>query len=64
MGDWRVSVGGDASGGWLVDVHDGHYHAVYRPEAVDGGEAEASARRMHAEAFHPANDIEPHDPAT
>lgn len=48
--------------GWLVDIHDGHYHAVYRPEVADAEEAEAMARRMHAEAFHPANDTVSRDP--
>lgn len=62
MSDWRVACGGDSGGGWLVDIHDGHYHAVYRPEAVDAEEAEVMARRMHAEAFHPANDTVSRDP--
>lgn len=28
----RLSVDGDAEGGWLVDIHDGKMNGCYRPE--------------------------------
>jgi len=43
----RVTVGGDAAGGWLVDIHDGEKNVVYSPEAATAEEAEAKARAAH-----------------
>lgn len=50
----RISVGGDAEGGWLIDVHDGVNHAVYSPSAKNAEEAEKLALDAHKEAFPPA----------
>lgn len=50
---WRVSVGGDPTGGWMVDIHDGENHGVYSPEAADAEEAERLARDAHTAAHHP-----------
>ncbi len=42
----RLSAGGDAEGGWLVDVHDGVKHGVYRPEGVTS-DAAALVAALH-----------------
>jgi hypothetical protein len=44
----NISVGGDAAGGYLVDVHDGDRHGVYRPaDVANDHEAFASAIQQH-----------------
>lgn len=43
----NISVGGDAAGGYLVDVHDGTKSGVYRPDAADDHEAFAAALKEH-----------------
>ena len=43
----RVTVGGDAVGGWLVDIHDGDKNVAYSPEAATAEEAEDKARIAH-----------------
>lgn len=44
----NISVGGDAAGGYIVDVHDGEKYGVYRPENVtDDGAALVSAIKEH-----------------
>lgn len=35
----RISVGGDAEGGWLVDIHDGETNSVHRPSGATAIEA-------------------------
>lgn len=64
----RVTVQGDATGGWLVDIHDGNTSKVYSPEAATAEEAEAKARAAHGlapvviapvEAAPPENDPAP-----
>jgi hypothetical protein len=48
----NISVGGDAAGGFLVDVHDGDKRGVYRPANVeDDHGAFASAVREHDPAL-------------
>lgn len=50
MDEPRVTVGGDAESGWMVDVHDGDRHGAYSPEAADADEARTKALAMHADA--------------
>jgi hypothetical protein len=50
---WRISVGGDSEGGWLVDIHDGTNAAVYSPEGADAEAAKSAAVSAHKEAFYP-----------
>jgi hypothetical protein len=44
----NISVGGDVEGGYLVDVHDGDKHGVYRPDGIkDDQSALAAALKEH-----------------
>jgi hypothetical protein len=43
----RITAGGDVDGGWLVDIHDGDRHGVYRPEAETAEEAREKALAEH-----------------
>ena len=47
----RVIVGGDAHGGWLIDIHDGEHHGVYSPAAGDEAAALAAAWDEHNARF-------------
>lgn len=45
---FRLTVDGDAEGGWMVDIHDGTTNAVYRPEGPENDrEAAMAALAMH-----------------
>lgn len=61
----RVTVGGDAAGGFLVDIHDGENNAVYSPEGVGNtDEAVAAALTDHGKGFPKApteNDYVPQE---
>lgn len=50
----RVLSGGDAKGGFLIDLHDGQNSAVYSPDAKDMNEAVKKALADHAKAFSDA----------
>jgi hypothetical protein len=39
----RTTAGGSAETGWIVDVHDGNRHEVYRVEGADEAAASAAA---------------------
>lgn len=47
----RLSVGGDAEGGWLVDVHDGEKAGAYRPEGDSDAAALVAAIKEHDPAL-------------
>lgn len=48
----RVNVDGDATAGFLVDIHDGDHAEVYSPTGcVGAAEAMAAAVEMHVEKF-------------
>jgi len=49
---WRITVDGDAKGGWIIDIHDGRNTATYSPEADSAEEAKAAAVKAHTETFH------------
>lgn len=63
----RVTVGGDAAGGFLVDIHDGENSTVYNPQGVGNtNEAVAAALKDHGSAFPKApteNDYVPQESA-
>lgn len=44
----RLTVGGDETGGWLVDIHDGDKNASYSPVATTAVEAARAALNEHA----------------
>ena len=52
----RLSVGGDAEGGYLVDVHDGDRQGVYSPTAKTAAEAIQKALKEHAGEKEPEKD--------
>ena len=60
----RVTVSGDQSGGWIVEIHDGERCAVYSPEAATAEEAKAKAMQAHGLPASPANDAAPVPPPT
>lgn len=47
----RLSVGGDAEGGWLVDIHDGEKAGAYRPEGDSDVAALVAAIKEHDSAL-------------
>lgn len=48
----RTTVGGDAKGGFLVDLHDGLHNPTYRPEGVKTpDDAVKAALADHAKEF-------------
>jgi len=49
----KVTVQGDADGGWIVEVNDGDHVGVYSPEEKDAKKAEKAALAMHADAYPP-----------
>lgn len=49
----RIEIGGDPEGGWLIDIHDGVNHAVYRPNGKKDTEAVAAAVKEHNDLFYP-----------
>jgi hypothetical protein len=72
--DWRVTAGGDAEAGFLVDIHDGEHYGVYNPQVDSLAAAEAQAVQEHSARFHvarpsaappagPASSPEPEQPA-
>ena len=61
---WRVLVSGDATGGWIVEVHDGVHSDVYFPNADDAAGAEAAARAEHTARFFSAATPQPSDADT
>lgn len=52
MSKLKITVDGDAKGGWIVGVHDGDNHDSYSPEAESAEEAAAKAAQMHYAAFN------------
>jgi hypothetical protein len=61
----QVTIGGNARGGWLVDVHDGVNSGVYSPRASNDETAREKAIGMHRKAFRLAeNDPEIPGPAS
>lgn len=61
--DYRVTVTGDAVGGWIVDIHDGTTNAVYRPSVNSAADAaeEAIAEHYHAHGTLPEGHAIPPD---
>lgn len=47
----HVTAGGDAEGGWMVDIHDGQNSAVYSTEGGTLETAIKAALSDHAKAF-------------
>lgn len=47
----RLSVGGDAEGGWMVDIHDGEKNGCYRPEGDTPVAALVAAIKEHDPAL-------------
>jgi hypothetical protein len=46
--DMRITVGGDAETGWLVDIHDGFKQGCYSPPADTPELAAVLALQIHA----------------
>lgn len=51
MDEPKVSVSGDAVGGWHVDVHDNVTHDTYSPVAASAGEAATKALAEHVAKY-------------
>ena len=47
----HVTVGGDAVGGWIVDIHDGTNWGTYHPKAATTDEARQMAHDEHCAKF-------------
>lgn len=47
----RLSVGGDAEGGWMVDIHDGEKNGCYRSEGDTPVAALVAAIKEHDPAL-------------
>lgn len=47
--EMRITVGGGAEYGWIVDIHDGTRNGVYRPDASNAtaGAAAIAAVKEH-----------------
>ena len=52
---WRITGGGDAVGGFMIDIHDGVNQGAYIVTAQTLVEAENKAKAEHVERFHAPN---------
>jgi len=53
MDNPKITVSGNAEGGWHVEIHDGDNFGSYSPEAATADEASAKALAEHAAKFPP-----------
>lgn len=49
---WRITGGGDAVGGFMIDIHDGSNQGAYTVTAQTLVEAENKAKAEHVARFH------------
>jgi hypothetical protein len=51
--DWTITPGGDAKGGWMVEIHDGDRAETYSPKAENAEQAREAAIAVHTAKHFP-----------